>query len=63
MRVAALANDTAGTLVAGCAQYEKCECGIILGTGSNAAYVEDVSNVPSMAGCTEEKVRSYYCVR
>lgn len=56
VRVAALANDTAGTLVAGCAQYEKCECGIILGTGSNAAYVEDVSNVPSMAGCTEEKV-------
>ena len=56
VHVAALANDTAGTLVAGCMDYEDCLCGLILGTGSNAAYTEKVANVPAMKGCTKENV-------
>lgn len=54
----ALANDTAGTLVAGCSNYSDCHCGLILGTGTNAAYSEKVSNVSSLNGCSEEMVCS-----
>ena len=52
----ALANDTAGTLVAGCSKYANCHSGVILGTGTNAAYSEKVSNVSSLANCTENMV-------
>ena len=31
IKVAALANDTAGTLLAGAIQYENCHAGLILG--------------------------------
>ena len=53
----ALANDTAGTQVAGSLKYPNCHCGIILGTGTNAAYTERVENVRKLAGkCSEEQV-------
>jgi len=54
--VAALANDTAGTLMAGATQYNHCHAGLILGTGTNAAYTEKVDNVSSLKGCQEEDV-------
>eukprot|EP01062_Namystynia_karyoxenos_P069510 TRINITY_DN64999_c0_g1_i1.p1 TRINITY_DN64999_c0_g1~~TRINITY_DN64999_c0_g1_i1.p1 ORF type:complete len:489 (+),score=206.94 TRINITY_DN64999_c0_g1_i1:75-1541(+) len=45
IHVAALVNDTVGTLVAGYFQDSKAEVGVILGTGSNACYWEKVSNI------------------
>jgi len=40
--VVALANDTVGTLFARCYQEAQCYIGVILGTGTNAAYIERV---------------------
>ncbi|XP_062180830.1 hexokinase-7-like [Phragmites australis] len=50
MRVAALINDTVGTLAAGRYNDEDVIVGVILGTGSNAAYVEDASAIPKLEG-------------
>lgn len=48
MRVAALINDTVGTLAAGRYNDEDVVVGVILGTGSNAAYVEEASAIPKL---------------
>ena len=40
VRATALANDTVGTLVAGCYADPACDMGVILGTGTNACYPE-----------------------
>ncbi|XP_063695449.1 hexokinase-1-like [Bolinopsis microptera] len=53
VKVVALANDTAGTLVSGCSKYANCHSGLILGTGTNAAYTEKVSNVPNIKSSEE----------
>lgn len=45
IKVAALANDTVGTLVAGSYSDRKCDTGVIIGTGTNACYPEKVSNI------------------
>ncbi|PAN17609.1 hypothetical protein PAHAL_3G143300 [Panicum hallii] len=50
MRVAALINDTVGTLAAGRYNDEDVVIGVILGTGSNAAYVEEASAIPKFEG-------------
>ncbi|KAK1693574.1 hypothetical protein QYE76_010271 [Lolium multiflorum] len=50
MRVAALINDTVGTLAAGSYNDEDAVIGVILGTGSNAAYVENASDIPKLEG-------------
>ncbi|KAL6897855.1 hypothetical protein ACP4OV_006814 [Aristida adscensionis] len=50
MRVAALINDTVGTLAAGRYYDEDVVGGVILGTGSNAAYVEQASAIPKFEG-------------
>ncbi|XP_066363309.1 hexokinase-7-like [Miscanthus floridulus] len=50
MRVAALINDTVGTLAAGRYNDEDVVIGVILGTGSNAAYVEEASTIPKLEG-------------
>ncbi|KAL6607721.1 hypothetical protein ACP70R_040784 [Stipagrostis hirtigluma subsp. patula] len=50
MRVAALINDTVGTLAAGRYYDEDVVVGVILGTGSNAAYVEEASAIPKFEG-------------
>lgn len=50
MRVAALVNDTVGTLAAGSYNDEDVVIGVILGTGSNAAYVEKASDIPKLEG-------------
>ncbi|XP_031491499.1 hexokinase-1-like [Nymphaea colorata] len=48
MRVAALINDTIGTLAGGRYQEENVIAAIILGTGTNAAYVERMENAQSI---------------
>ncbi|KAF9932660.1 hexokinase A [Linnemannia zychae] len=43
--VNALINDTVGTLVATAYKHPGCEIGIIFGTGTNCAYLEDQSQI------------------
>lgn len=50
IRVAALVNDTVGTLMAHAYTDPECCAGIILGTGTNAAYVEKMENIPKWNG-------------
>ena len=45
VHVAALANDTVGTLVAKSYMVPSCDVGVILGTGTNACYPEKMSNI------------------
>lgn len=46
----ALANDTVGTMVARSYEDPKCEMGVILGTGTNACYLEHVANIKKDIG-------------
>ena len=48
--VAALANDTIGTLISAAFNHPKARIGVILGTGSNAAYIESAANIPKWTG-------------
>lgn len=48
--VKALTNDTVGTLVAKSYEDPNCDVGVILGTGTNACYPEDVSNIVKCKG-------------
>ncbi|EEC78650.1 hypothetical protein OsI_18744 [Oryza sativa Indica Group] len=50
MRVSALINDTVGTLAAGSYYDEDIVVGVILGTGSNAAYLEKANAIPKLEG-------------
>ncbi|XP_074651833.1 hexokinase-1-like [Tubulanus polymorphus] len=45
VEVVAILNDTTGTLMAGAYIDHHCQIGLILGTGSNASYVEHLENV------------------
>lgn len=45
IRVAALANDTVGTLVSLGYSVKDCDMGVIIGTGTNACYLEKISNI------------------
>lgn len=45
IRIAALVNDTVGTLVAKCYSERLCDMGVILGTGTNACYPEQIANI------------------
>lgn len=45
VKVLALVNDTVGTLMASAYNDQNTRIGLILGTGSNACYVEDLDNV------------------
>ncbi|CAO1438078.1 unnamed protein product [Diamesa serratosioi] len=42
--VCAILNDTTGTLMSCAWKYRNCKIGVILGTGSNACYLEKVKN-------------------
>ncbi|XP_014240900.1 hexokinase type 2 isoform X2 [Cimex lectularius] len=44
--VLAVLNDTTGTLMSCAWKNHNCKIGVILGTGTNACYVEQVENVP-----------------
>ncbi|KAL1533437.1 hexokinase A [Salvia divinorum] len=50
MRVAALVNDTIGTLAGGRHSNPDVSVAVILGTGSNAAYVERAQAIPKWHG-------------
>lgn len=50
MRVAALVNDTVGTLAGGRYWDEDVMAAVILGTGTNACYVERVDAIPDAKG-------------
>jgi hypothetical protein len=45
VKILALVNDTVGTLMAAAYNDQNTRIGLILGTGSNACYVEDLDNV------------------
>lgn len=44
----ALVNDTCGALMARAYEGGSCLCGGIFGTGTNGAYVEDMSKITKM---------------
>lgn len=48
--VAALANDTVGTLAAKSYEEPGCDVGIIFGTGTNACYRERIGNIKTLRG-------------
>ena len=50
VNVIALVNDTAGTLMAQRYRDSSCGIGVIIGTGTNAAYVEHIANIPKWTG-------------
>lgn len=50
LKVAALVNDTVGTLVAKSYTKPSCDIGVILGTGTNACYPEKVANIKKWRG-------------
>ena len=48
--VCAILNDTTGTLMSCAWKYQNCKIGVILGTGSNACYLEKVKNAENYVG-------------
>ncbi|GAB4842311.1 hexokinase A [Ancistrocladus abbreviatus] len=50
MHVTALVNDTVGTLAGGRFSYKDVVAAVILGTGTNAAYVEHAQAIPKWHG-------------
>jgi len=55
IKIAALANDTVGTLVARSYADPTCDLGVIMGTGTNACYREKLSNIPKLRGPDPEE--------
>lgn len=49
MSITAIINDTTGTLMASRYINPETKIGVIFGTGCNAAYVEQVKNIPKIA--------------
>eukprot|EP00245_Coleochaete_scutata_P008341 TRINITY_DN251_c0_g1_i1.p1 TRINITY_DN251_c0_g1~~TRINITY_DN251_c0_g1_i1.p1 ORF type:complete len:514 (-),score=77.54 TRINITY_DN251_c0_g1_i1:368-1909(-) len=56
MYVAALVNDTVGTLAGACYTDIDCAVAVILGTGTNACYVEQIKNIKKWAGPPSESL-------
>ncbi|NWW30178.1 HXK3 protein, partial [Panurus biarmicus] len=50
IQVVALVNDTVGTMMACGYDDPKCEIGLIVGTGTNACYMEEMRNVGTVEG-------------
>ncbi|PNI75591.1 HKDC1 isoform 2 [Pan troglodytes] len=48
--ILALVNDTVGTMMTCAYDDPYCEVGVIIGTGSNACYMEDMSNIDLVEG-------------
>ena len=46
--VVAILNDTTGTLMSSAWREPKCRIGLILGTGTNACYLEDIKNIETI---------------
>ena len=54
VNVLALVNDTVGTLMASAYNDQNTRIGLILGTGSNACYLENLDNVKTWDGDNDE---------
>uniref|UniRef100_A0A4W3GHG4 hexokinase n=1 Tax=Callorhinchus milii TaxID=7868 RepID=A0A4W3GHG4_CALMI len=50
LRIVALINDTVGTMIACAYENPKCEIGVIIGTGTNACYMEEMRNIEIVPG-------------
>ncbi|XP_016053914.1 PREDICTED: putative hexokinase HKDC1 [Miniopterus natalensis] len=48
--ILALVNDTVGTMMTCAYDDPACEVGVIIGTGTNACYMEDMSNIDLVEG-------------
>ncbi len=55
IEIAALANDTVGTMAAKSYADRDCDVGIIFGTGTNACYRERLSNIKKLKGSFKGK--------
>ncbi|XP_053769214.1 hexokinase-3 [Desmodus rotundus] len=52
LNVVAIVNDTVGTMMSCGYEDPRCEVGLIIGTGTNACYMEELRNVAGVAGDT-----------
>ncbi|EEB16350.1 Hexokinase type, putative [Pediculus humanus corporis] len=52
--VCAILNDTTGTLMSCAWKNQNCRIGLIVGTGSNACYVEKTDEVETFNGCNKK---------
>ncbi|XP_008060946.1 LOW QUALITY PROTEIN: hexokinase-3 [Carlito syrichta] len=52
LNVVAIVNDTVGTMMSCGYEDPRCEMGLIVGTGTNACYMEELRNVAGVAGDT-----------
>ncbi|XP_047411198.1 hexokinase-3 isoform X2 [Sciurus carolinensis] len=50
LNVVAIVNDTVGTMMSCGYEDPRCEMGLIVGTGTNACYMEELQNVMDVAG-------------
>lgn len=50
LNVVAIVNDTVGTMMSCGYEDSRCEVGLIVGTGTNACYMEELQNVAAVAG-------------
>ncbi|XP_074148304.1 hexokinase-3 isoform X2 [Sminthopsis crassicaudata] len=50
LNVVAIVNDTVGTMMSCGYEDPHCEVGLIVGTGTNACYMEELSNVSAVPG-------------
>uniref|UniRef100_A0A8C8A403 hexokinase n=1 Tax=Otus sunia TaxID=257818 RepID=A0A8C8A403_9STRI len=50
LKVVAVVNDTVGTMMSCAYEDPKCEIGLIVGTGTNACYMEEMENVGTVEG-------------
>lgn len=57
LKIAALVNDTVGTLAARAYKERNCDVGVILGTGTNACYQERLSNILKWTGPKSPRAR------
>ncbi len=55
--VASLVNDTVGTLAAKGYKDPHCDLGVIIGTGTNACYLEELAEIPKWKGRTPSGAR------
>ncbi len=58
VNVLALVNDTVGTLMASAYSCQNTRIGLILGTGSNACYVESLSNIGTLSADTNNNSKN-----
>nr|CAH8866320.1 unnamed protein product [Trichobilharzia regenti] len=56
VKCVAVVNDTIGTLASCALENPKCAVGLIAGTGTKVAYIEDASKVELMTGVKEPEV-------